>query len=670
MLKKPAKFKPKVAPRVPRLATKPALAGTATEKRTGSAVHERKETSQPTQVQPEKASIATSHPTERLSSSTSDTAEYSTLLPQNASKEQQLAPTHTVNGESRDNGSAPAAYTSHLSSTEAHALARPIVQEGQQTCVDNHADSQNPNAYEATPTPQLGLSATHAPPENAASSVAPTQNFRSKPSRVSRPIRAQGARRRRCAGTPTSTERNAQGSDNEDGELTIQEAIAINTAKTAAAEATKKLRGTSRPTSKRAPGTRKRKARVDCDEGNSEEGRTKRKRTSRKTKQNKQGGEGENSSPEGRATTPENGEEQTIDPTSLTLADLTRDLKIGRKFSKADEILRREKERNRKKTESRRARIQAIKEGRPIPNGEIENTDAAPGSRGQTPGNENATDGTDRNGDAETEEHHDGPSGPRFEIIDGQLVVDNSSLHINRHANTMNQNLPEVIEDDFSRVITSNSHMPASKQPLNRNPWTGDETALFFKCLRMFGTDFLTISKMFPHKSRRQIKLKFKREDRANPTAVNSALVGVKDERMDLELWKKLSRKELRSVEDIQAEHQAEMEDMERKEEERRKVVEEENRKKAEEVARKADEEGKKTKKRKKKGQGQGQEQEQGQGQGQGQVDDNTVRGGDGGETSGAAGEGIAQERAFGRISGRFQPAAQQALAFASRPRF
>ena len=50
------------------------------------------------------------------------------------------------------------------------------------------------------------------------------------------------------------------------------------------------------------------------------------------------------------------------------------------------------------------------------------------------------------------------------------------------------------------------------------------DTLRFYQALRMFGTDFTLISKVFPDRDRNDIKRKFKTEDKANRTLVDSAL--------------------------------------------------------------------------------------------------------------------------------------------------
>jgi len=60
-----------------------------------------------------------------------------------------------------------------------------------------------------------------------------------------------------------------------------------------------------------------------------------------------------------------------------------------------------------------------------------------------------------------------------------------------------------------SLVVNSGSFAKRVQAPGN---WTDDETEKFYRLLGMFGTDFETISRLFPGKNRRAIKLKFNKE--------------------------------------------------------------------------------------------------------------------------------------------------------------
>ena len=76
-------------------------------------------------------------------------------------------------------------------------------------------------------------------------------------------------------------------------------------------------------------------------------------------------------------------------------------------------------------------------------------------------------------------------------------------------------------------------------------PWNDEETDRFYDALRMFGTDFFIISKMFAPKTRRQIKTKFVREERLDPTRVNDALMGKQTVPMDLNHYARQSGRDV-----------------------------------------------------------------------------------------------------------------------------
>jgi hypothetical protein len=81
-----------------------------------------------------------------------------------------------------------------------------------------------------------------------------------------------------------------------------------------------------------------------------------------------------------------------------------------------------------------------------------------------------------------------------------------------------------------------------SKRRSNRTTWTDEglyitaiilnwlltfeisETVFFYKCLNSVGTDFAMMTRFFPHRTRHQIKLKFKLEEKRNPVLVDKAL--------------------------------------------------------------------------------------------------------------------------------------------------
>jgi transcription factor TFIIIB component B'' len=306
---------------------------------------------------------------------------------------------------------------------------------------------------------------------------------------------------------------------------------------------------TGAPKKKRAP--REKKAVVNGEEGaiqasGAENGepsapkkRAPRKKRTAAPTGNEEGGEGANgvtpAETEGeetestkkprrkRSVTPEDAEQQTVDHEQMVMSELTRDLRIGTKFSKYDEL----RERIRKK----RARQRLIKLGKLPPGEEMpdENT-----SESGTP----APDASKKDKPAMPRlvlQEKPADSVPQLEIVDGHIRINEASMQYDRHAAADQARgvVFEQEEDDFTTPVTQQTYM--RRQP-KANFWTDTETIKFYHGLRMFGTDFNMISKMFGGaKNRRQIKLKFNREERANPIAVNRCIIGEKDVPMDLD---------------------------------------------------------------------------------------------------------------------------------------
>ncbi|KAI9790404.1 MAG: Transcription factor TFIIIB component B [Peltula sp. TS41687] len=167
-------------------------------------------------------------------------------------------------------------------------------------------------------------------------------------------------------------------------------------------------------------------------------------------------------------------------------------------------------------------------------------------------------------------------TGIKLRLVNGQMVVDDQSLRVDRHANaaaeTEAEALEEVEENDLTRRVTSGSWMKREKM----EPWDEALTDRFYEGLRMFGTDFMIISKMFPGRTRRQIKLKFTREERQDPDRIKYALTGQRTP-MDLEFLSQLSTVEYEDPrkfeEELEKEKREHEEEMKRQEEQAAEVI-------------------------------------------------------------------------------------------------
>lgn len=148
------------------------------------------------------------------------------------------------------------------------------------------------------------------------------------------------------------------------------------------------------------------------------------------------------------------------------------------------------------------------------------------------------------------EQAADDQSAPRTKIVNGEIIVDTDSLAIDRHAATIAQAEGAVVEeneeDDITKKVNQHSHIHDNRRDpeerrimkMKSDPWNAEETDRFFHALGMFGTDFYIISTMFPGKTRRQIKLKFIREERKDMAYINRVLLGLTEENHEMDLAK------------------------------------------------------------------------------------------------------------------------------------
>lgn len=110
---------------------------------------------------------------------------------------------------------------------------------------------------------------------------------------------------------------------------------------------------------------------------------------------------------------------------------------------------------------------------------------------------------------------------PRLKLVDGQVVLD-ESVAAPREDLTLGMT---VVQEEPNRYFTSATY---SKRATGSNRWTPKETELFFEALAMCGTDFSMISTLFPHRTRNQIKSKYKIEERTAPHRISTALMAKK----------------------------------------------------------------------------------------------------------------------------------------------
>lgn len=228
-----------------------------------------------------------------------------------------------------------------------------------------------------------------------------------------------------------------------------------------------------------------------------------------------------------RSVTPEDAENIQIDPQTITLAELTKNMRTGKRWEKAHLIEQVEQERKREIQKRRLIKLGKLKEGEELPNETGSEADGTP-----VPG---ASSTPVPAAPPKSPTPAPLPAGPQMRVVNGVMVVDETTTQYDRYAeaDAERENYESKEEHEFSRRTTQRTNMTRKPQA---NFWAPEETEKFYHGLRMFGTDFGMIAKMFGGaKSRRQVKLKFNREERANPVGINKCLIGEKEVAMDLD---------------------------------------------------------------------------------------------------------------------------------------
>ena len=122
---------------------------------------------------------------------------------------------------------------------------------------------------------------------------------------------------------------------------------------------------------------------------------------------------------------------------------------------------------------------------------------------------------------------------PQVLVVDGQIVINEKSLTVNAAVERA------TALSDFTRVEESGTKLNSATYAnyTKAEKWSREDTEFFFQALRQFGTDFSLIQRLFPGRTRRQIKKKYLAEDKLNPERVEEA---VRNLNPDVALYKNL----------------------------------------------------------------------------------------------------------------------------------
>ncbi|XP_061512984.1 transcription factor TFIIIB component B'' homolog [Anopheles gambiae] len=148
----------------------------------------------------------------------------------------------------------------------------------------------------------------------------------------------------------------------------------------------------------------------------------------------------------------------------------------------------------------------------------------------------------------------------------GEMILDEASLVVeNEREREMRETLANtdiVYQDEFSGNSGYYSRIRRTKD------WGDEETIRFYRCLHTIGTDFSMMLTLFPQRSRRDLKLKFKKEERINLNLVNKALLHPNEFNVD-ELRQQFAEEDEQLERQRQEEQQRKMEALEQQQKEK-----------------------------------------------------------------------------------------------------
>jgi transcription factor TFIIIB component B'' len=208
-----------------------------------------------------------------------------------------------------------------------------------------------------------------------------------------------------------------------------------------------------------------------------------------------------------RNSTPPTAEQVVISPATMTMSEMCVDKRVGRKSSRYAELQEAERQRRRLrelKREQRDVNTQtaSLPPAADVPATQHEEDDIL---RPVTSGTARVM--TDAN---------------------GNIVLDQSSLQVDIHAvhpSALTESLVHTTETVFSSKTNSATYPSTRTHASNTIRWLPADNERFYDALRMFGTDFNAIAAFLGDgKTRRHVKNKFDREERANSDKLTWAL--------------------------------------------------------------------------------------------------------------------------------------------------
>lgn len=241
---------------------------------------------------------------------------------------------------------------------------------------------------------------------------------------------------------------------------------------------------------------------------------------------------------------------EEIDPTVVTMAVLCRDTGLGRVSSKAAEIQSNHaawKAQNRERRARMKTLMERKKYGHPESDEERDSTEVNADKEGSAEPPPTTTVPAASSSAALDEtgngfDYSQGLTASRYNVQvrigpNGETIIDEESLTVDRDENDATENYTHVIESDATKFTNSGTY----GKRFRGSRWSAEETELFydvtsihsfvfslvsciFQALSQYGENYELIAYVLPGRDRKSCKNKFKTEDKKNHGRINYCL--------------------------------------------------------------------------------------------------------------------------------------------------
>ncbi|KAK0198907.1 hypothetical protein F5146DRAFT_1131850 [Armillaria mellea] len=224
---------------------------------------------------------------------------------------------------------------------------------------------------------------------------------------------------------------------------------------------------------------------------------------------------------------------EEIDPTVVTMAVLCRDTGLGRVSSKAAEIQSNHaawKAQNRERRARMKTLMERKKYGHPESDEERDSTEVNADKQGSaeppsTPTVPAASSSAALDETGNGFDYSEGLTASRYNVQvrigpNGETIIDEESLTVDRDDNDATENYTHVIESDATKFTNSGTY----GKRFRGSRWSAEETELFYDALSQYGENYELIAYVLPGRDRKSCKNKFKTEDKKNHGRINYCL--------------------------------------------------------------------------------------------------------------------------------------------------